>query len=152
MKDGISISGVYTIHDITNDIITIKHNLIMSAMKTLILQFLNYSEEGSPPAADGLDINYIAYGDDDTAANVADTALGNELFRKTLTDKSRSGNYLDIVGQLATTEANFNIKEIGLYVGGTASTDSGTLVSHIIVDISKNSNIEYNIYYRLELI
>ena len=151
INEGIKLSGSYMIHDLTTGEITVKKNLIMTALKTLIIKALNYSEESPSPAVDDMNVNYIAYGIDDTPATISDTTLGNEQFRKLLTAKSRTGNYFDVVGQLDRTEANFNIKEIGLFANGTGTADSGTLISHIIVNIDKNSNKEYNIYYKLEV-
>lgn len=156
MQDAIKINGSYMVEklDLNGNVLEVKvyKNLITNALKQGILKFINYGMEASPPAVDSLDINYMAFGDDDTPAIGEDECLGNELFRKPYTDKNRSGNIQTIITALLEDEANFNIKEIGLFANGTETEDSGVLMSMVIVDIEKNSSIEYNVYYRLELI
>lgn len=95
-----------------------------------------------------LDIKYFAFGDDDTAFNPNDTTLYNEVYRKQVTAKSESGNIVTSLCVLNSTQANFNIKEIGIFAGdsATGTADSGNMLSRVVVDYNKNENIILNVY------
>lgn len=97
---------------------------------------------------DALAIKYFAFGTGTTPASYSDTQLENEQFRKQVTQISANSNSsVQSLVSLGTTEANFNITEIGVFCGPNASAvaDSGTLLSRVIVNIEKNTNIVLNI-------
>lgn len=121
------------------------HNIICTPVYEYILKSLAGESLGS------LDLSYFAFGTDDTAVTESDTTLGSEQFRKAFTSKSWSGKQFVAICQLATSEANFSIKEVGVFSGGSASADTGTLMSHALKPIEKNSNITYNVIYRMTL-
>ena len=155
MGEGIKLIGTYRFEKIKNGVVIEAqeyHNTVMTALKESILKFMNCAEEDPAPTCSIIDVQYIATGDDDTAVTVGDVALGNERFRKIYTQKSRSGNAFTAIAVLAADESNFTIKEVGIFAGGSATADSGTLLSRALVNVEKNSNIEINIYYRLELV
>ena len=127
------------------------NNLITSFVYSSILKYYNYTEEGPTPAATLLDLNYFAFGTGTTAAAESDTTLGTEIARKLYTSKSWTGKTFQALCQLGTAEANGEIKELGVFANGTATTDSGDLLSRAIVSISKNSNLVFNIRYLLTL-
>lgn len=99
-----------------------------------------------------LDIKYFAFGDGSTAATATQTKLINERFRKQLTTKERpSGqNYVESIVSLGSPDANFNIREIGVFAGSTATStaDSGKMISRIVVNIEKFENKIINIIRR----
>ena len=129
------------------------HNIICTPVYEYMLKSLNYSEEGTPPGVSDIDVSYFAFGTGTTGVTEADTLLETEYFRKYVTskDKSLSGKQFVAICQLATSEANFSITEVGVFSGGSATPDTGTLLSHALKSIVKNSNITYNIIYRLTL-
>ena len=93
---------------------------------------------------DVLQIKYLAFGTGTTPAAASDTALETEVFRKQVTQQSypSTGTVRTIVA-LTDTEANFTIREIGVFAGPDASSTagSGTLLSRVNVSIEKNNNI-----------
>lgn len=98
-------------------------------------------------AANVLQLRYFAFGTGTTEPNENQTQLVDEQFRKPLTQLYESnGNVISVVS-LQANEANFRIREIGVFCGGSASAaaDSGTMLSRIICDIDKNQNIVLNI-------
>ncbi|MHC1623291.1 MAG: hypothetical protein ACXQTR_01720 [Candidatus Methanospirareceae archaeon] len=121
------------------------HNIITTPVYEYILKSLNGDAPGS------IDLSYFAFGDDDTAVAEGDTLLSHEVYRKAFTSKSWNGKYFVAICQLATSEANFSIKEVGVFSGGSTALDTGTLLSHAIKPIEKNDNITYNVVYRLTL-
>lgn len=96
---------------------------------------------------DVLAIKYFAFGTDGSAASAAQTKLGAEQFRKQLTQKSESGGTVTTAVSLQTDEANFVIREIGIFGGADASetADSGTMIARTTVNIDKNENLVINI-------
>lgn len=96
---------------------------------------------------DALAIKYFAFGTDASAASAAQTKLGAEQFRKQLTQKSESGGTVTTAVSLQTNEANFVIREIGIFGGADASdtADSGTMLARTTVNIDKNENLVINI-------
>lgn len=97
--------------------------------------------------AEGLKIRYFAFGTDSSDATESQYKLGAEQFRKPLTQMyENNGNVVSVVS-LQNTEANFRIREIGVFCGLTAdqTPDTGVMLSRIVVDIDKNANIVLNI-------
>lgn len=121
------------------------HNIITTPIYDAILKNLNGE------TVDSLDVSYFAFGTGTTAVTEDDTVLGVEGFRKEFTSKSWTGKQFVAICQLATDEANFTITEVGIFAGGSLTADTGTLLSHSLRTIEKNSNITYNIIYRLNL-
>ena len=97
---------------------------------------------------EALQIQFFAFGTGTTPASVNDTQLVSEQFRKQVTQISNpsAGTVTSIVS-LTASEANFTIKEIGVFCGASATStpNSGTLLSRVNVNINKNSNITLNI-------
>lgn len=90
-----------------------------------------------------LSIKYLAVGDGATPATAEDTALENEIFRSVPTSKTILDGYMQTIWVLTTEQANFHIREIGVFAGSATSVaDSGSLLSRVIIDIEKTANIE----------
>jgi len=92
-------------------------------------------------------IKHIAIGDDNTAPAVADTTLGNEVFRVAITDEdvSVTAQYTSIF-YLAPDEAIGAIKELGWFAGtgsldwgGGAGKDTGTLIARVLYEHTKTA-------------
>jgi len=121
------------------------HNIICTPIYENLLKGLNGETQPS------IDVSYFALGTGTTPVTESDTTLGTEGFRKEFTSKSWTGKQFVAICQLATDEANFTITEVGVFAGGSVTADTGTLLSHSLRTIEKNSNITYNIIYRLNL-
>jgi hypothetical protein len=80
-----------------------------------------------------LEINYISFGDGITPASASDTQLENERFRKPITAKARQVGLVSSIVALLEDEANdFDIHEIGIVANGTATANSGELISRLV--------------------
>lgn len=119
-------------------------NLLTTISQTARVQQLLGTYNGG---SDALEIKYFAFGDDTTPPAVSDVTLGNELFRKQITTITASGGNVQSIVNLGSAEANFTIREIGVFCGSlaTATANSGTLLARVAVNIPKNSNITMNI-------
>jgi hypothetical protein len=121
------------------------HNIITTPVYEYILKSLAGESLGDAS------VSYFALGTGTTPVTESDTTLGTEVFRKAFTSKSWNGKQFVAICQLSTSEANYSITEVGIFAGGTITPNSGTLLSHALRTIEKNSNITYNIIYRLNL-
>lgn len=99
---------------------------------------------------DDLNIRYFAFGKDTTAATASQTRLVNEAFRKQVTTKAIKDNYVESIVSLGSVDANFNIREIGVFAGGSATEtiNTGNMISRIVVNIDKFENKIINIIRR----
>jgi len=129
-----------------------KRNLLTQAFYTAVLKLLDYTNQ--TPDADSLNVNYMAIGDDNTAATIADTTLEHEIYRSTFLSKDITSSQL--TGKIFLPIATGNpsggiIKEVGVFVDGTATTDSGLLMSRAVVNINKNNNIKLIIQWKFRV-
>ena len=92
-----------------------------------------------------LEIKYLAVGTDATAPTTADTTLGTESFRCLYEARTNpSTGRHEHTFTIDTTEAVVHIKELGIFggAGATASADSGTLISRVLLDWDKQNDEE----------
>lgn len=143
MTDGCNLYGRFDIEIInaaTGEIIRrlhVKNRLteINRTVRTLMLMGA-YNDP-----SDALEIKYFAFGTDASNADPSQTALGSEQFRKALTQKSANGGTVTTVVSLQTNEANFLIREIGVFGG----PDGTTMLARTVVNIDKNDSLVINI-------
>jgi hypothetical protein len=99
---------------------------------------------------------FIAIGDDNTAATVGDTTLGNETTRKAASSTTNSTTTGIITTFFAAGEATGSHKEFGLFGDGDtsvalAAADSGIIYSHVIqavtVSATETLTLEFTISF-----
>ena len=143
----LKLTGYYTFEAVdirTNKTVqkVVIKNTITQAFYNKLFEFLNYDTD--TPAAEVLGINYLAIGDDSTAVTRADTTLAAEILRKAPSTISYTGSVFTVKTIISAPEGNPTggiILEAGIFADGTASADSGNLISRAVVNIKKNSNI-----------
>jgi len=92
-----------------------------------------------------LQATYIALGDSNVSPAAGDTTLTSETSRKILSTDSASSNVATLRTFFNTSEANDTHKEVGLFgegsaVQATTAADSGLLMSHALVNITKTAS------------
>lgn len=121
------------------------NNQLMRINQSVRTQMLMGSYTGG---ADALAVKYFAFGTGDEAVTPEDTALDLEVYRKQITQmQNPEAGVVQTVVSLGAQECNYHIREIGVFAGPDAAitAGSGTLLSRILVDIEKNTNIVLNI-------
>lgn len=79
--------------------------------------------------------NYIALGADATPANENDTQLWNETLRAEFTDRRHIANVAFLDKFFSSTEVGWNqYNEVWLFIDGTATPNSGVLLSRININ------------------
>jgi|WetSurMetagenome_2_1015567.scaffolds.fasta_scaffold100197_2 hypothetical protein len=85
-------------------------------------------------------MTYCALGTGTNAPNAADTKLQTEVFRKLISVRSRTDNVARMETFYLTTEANYALKEAGLFGDdATATVDSGTIFCRTAINRTKTS-------------
>jgi len=99
--------------------------------------------------APDLEIKYVAIGTGTTALTNTDTQLANEVFRVIPSNPPTKTATGEITTEFVVleTEAQVEIKEVGIFCGSaaTATANSGTLLSRVLWNFDKRSNIELSI-------
>ena len=91
------------------------HNLTVDAGLNLIRDFLN----GDAPT----DLTHFAVGTGATPAAASDTALDTEVFRDSVTQRTKTAKTLTVTYYLATGDANSHtLREAGLVTAATGGT------------------------------
>lgn len=86
-------------------------------------------------------VTYMAVGTTNTAANIADTTLVTEIFRKQISTRSYSTTSAAFRTFFNTDEANGVLTEVGLFGDDASSTaDSGTLYARRVISRTKTSS------------
>lgn len=120
-------------------------NLLTNVSQTVRLQQL----AGTYTAGnDYLAIKYFAIGVGTSAPTVEDRQLENERYRKQVTSFNEiAPGVLQTTVSLGATEANWTIREIGVFCGEDATNEANTglLLSRVAVNIEKNTNMVLNI-------
>ena len=120
------------------------HNLVCTIGEdTIISRFVGDTSKSG-------EITYLALGDNTTAPASSDTKLGNELYRKAITQRTKSGQTAQTSTYIPTNEGDGTYKEIGLFGDdASGSADSGTLYTHAAINETKNSGESVTIDYNL---
>lgn len=77
-------------------------------------------------------VNYVALGTASTAPAITDTQLGTELYRKLISSMSYTNSYFYGTAFYAAGQGTGTLKEHGLFIAGTASANSGSIISHLL--------------------
>lgn len=110
-------------------------NLLPTVGRTAIAQHL--TNVSPTPAA--LVVNYVALGTGTNSPANADTTLQTEVFRNAVASRTNANNIGYITGFYASTDTNGTYREVGLFINGTGSANTGTLFSRVAVNITKTS-------------
>lgn len=119
-------------------------NVVCSNGKEWLASFLN----SAAAAASTFTMKYIGIGSDNTAASVANTALGTELARQTSTVSYVSNQILQLTCTFAAGSGTGSIYEYGVFSSNTA----GTLLSRDVdALITKGAADTLKVTYQLTI-
>jgi len=104
-------------------------NIIPTVARTMIANNLTNS---SP--TNSILVNYIALGTNNTAPDNANTTLETEHYRNAVASKTNSANIGYVSGFFNATECVNTYYEAGIFCDATATTDSGILLSRVLID------------------
>lgn len=126
---------IFTLKDLAGNIVETKEydNLVVNVTKNLFAGRIN--GETTYTGA----INWLALGTGSNTPAATDTQLQTEVGRKAPLTQSRSSNQVTFEFYFAPTEAIGTLKEVGAFIDGTATPNSGQLFDRAAIDITKTS-------------
>lgn len=84
-------------------------------------------------------VNYVALGTGSTAPANGDTQLTTETYRRLIFSATPVNNIAYITGVFTAAEVSGTFAEVGLFIDGTASPNSGQIYSHALAAITKSA-------------
>jgi hypothetical protein len=98
----------------------------------------NHLTSGAPSPA-SLRVNKVALGTGTNIPAVTDIKLQTETYRNATASSVNDGKIAYFTGYFTPSECNGTYRELGLYAGGGAGADSGSLLSHVACNITKSA-------------
>lgn len=124
------------------------HNLIPLAIRSSLAYLIS-----GTTVAPTFKANYIAVGDDITVPTINDTKLGNEQLRGLFSNRYAIDNIAYLDKYWGSTEVGGNTYlEIGIFIDGTATIDTGYLLSKVAIDeqLAINESLSINVTITIE--
>ena len=109
-------------------------NLLPTVGRTMIADNLT---NAAPDNA--MRVNYVALGSGVTAPANGDTTLQTETYRNVVASETNANNVAYITGFFSATETTGTYRECGLFSNGTASANTGILLSRVAINITKSN-------------
>lgn len=135
----IRVNVVGTIRDVKTDrILRVQkyHNIIPTVGRAAIANSLTHSS----PSPANIRVNYVALGTGTNAPANSDTTLQTETYRNTVASQTNASNIAYQTGFFSATETSGTFREAGLFMVGTASANTGTLLSRVAINITKSTS------------
>ncbi|MFA6429769.1 MAG: hypothetical protein WCV84_04710 [Patescibacteria group bacterium] len=107
-------------------------NLVVTAGRALLAQaFAN-------PSID-VRVSHVELGTGTTAPANGDTVLETPSYRNAIASALNVSNVATLTGFFSATECNGTYREAGLFINGTGSLGTGTLLSRVAINITKSA-------------
>lgn len=84
-------------------------------------------------------VNKVALGSGTTAPANADTTLATEVYRNNAASLTYSSNIAYITGFFTAAETSGTYGEAGLFIDGTATANTGQLLSRALISVTKTA-------------
>lgn len=123
-----------------------KSNLVPTVGRQMIANNLT---NASPTNV--MKITHCALGSSGTAPANADTQLGTEVYRNTIASITNSSNIAYATGFFSATETSGTYAEAGIFSNGTGTANSGVLISHVSIAITKSTSVTLTLDWTLTL-
>lgn len=110
-------------------------NVVTTALKEELISQLFEAAESSD-----ILITYGLVGTGTNTPSAADTQLQTEIARTTIASLSSASTVGYATAFFSESEGNGTLKEAGIVFGGSASANTGTLISRVAINITKTSS------------
>ena len=151
MQEKVALTGVYTFT--ARDARTGKvlrtyryKNIVPIVGRTMIANNLT-----SASPTNVMKITHCALGSSGTAPANSDTQLGTEVYRNAIASITNSANVGYATGFFSASETSGTYAEAGIFSNGTGTANSGVLVSHVSISITKSTSVTLTLDWTLTL-
>ena len=96
-------------------------------------------------------ITHAALGSDGTAVANGDTILGTEVYRNAIASITNAANVAYATAFFSASETSGTFAEAGIVSNGTGSADTGILLSHVLISVTKSSSETLTIDWELTI-
>lgn len=127
--------------------VMVVENIIPTVARTAIANALT----DASPSPSSLLINYIALGSGTNSPANGDTTLQTEVYRNAIASLTNSSNIAYATGFFTSTETTGTYREVGLFIHGTSSADSGTMLSRAAINVTKSGTETLTIDYTITI-
>lgn len=90
-------------------------------------------------------VNKVALGSGSTPPANSDTKLTTETYRNTILSATYASNIAYLTGFFTAAETSGTYAEVGLFIDGTGTANSGQIFSHALAAITKSSIVSLTI-------
>lgn len=97
-------------------------------------------------------VNYACLGSNAAVASVNDTQLGTETYRNGIASMTSADNVGYFTSFFDQTEVVGTFKEAGFVSDGTASANTGILISHANIDVTKTNVQKLTVDYTITFV
>jgi len=132
--------------------VKIYHNVLTMDFFEMIMDNLT-----NPTPTNDVLLSHALLGDDATAVTENDHKLGNEVYRNPIASKTKVGNVAYVTAFFTQTEVSGTFKEAGIVSDGNDweggdGKDTGVLVSHVNIDVTKSNTQKLTIDWMFTLV
>ena len=151
IKENTSLKGVYkfTIRDAVTGKIKRTYtyeNIIPTVGREMIANNLT----DSTPTNTML-VNKVALGTGTNTPANGDTTLQTETYRNDVASRTNAQNIAYITGFFSATEVSGTFREVGLFVDGTGSANTGVLLLRVAINVTKSTSETLTIDWTLTI-
>ena len=142
-----TVHGFYTLEGYDeqgNRVFFEQENLVVQNFFTSVFTLLT-------GGAAALNVTHIAVGSGTNAASKSDTALQTETYRKAYSTISATPTKLTVKCSVGPSEMVGTWREIGVFINGTGTAGSGSLLSRANINFAKTSGTQLLITYTLTI-
>lgn len=150
-KESVAVKGVYnfTITDAKTGVWLRKYryeNIVPTVGRQMIANNLT-----SASPTNVMKITHCALGSNATVPANADTQLGTETYRNAIASITNAANIAYATGFFSATETSGTYAEAGIFSNGTGTVNSGILLSHVAVSITKSTSVTLTLDWTLTI-
>jgi hypothetical protein len=127
--------------------VTVVENIIPTVGRAAIANALT----DATPSPASLLISHMALGTGVAAPANGDTTLQTEVYRNAIASLTNSSNIAYATGFFSTTETSGTYREVGLFIAGSGTANTGTLLSHSAINITKSVTETLTIDYTITI-
>lgn len=140
IKEKSGVIGLYafTVRDAISGNVLRKYgycNIVPTVGRTMIANNLT-----SASPTHSMLITHCALGTNATAPANADTQLGTETYRNAIASLSNSNNIAYATGFFSAAETSGTYAEAGIFANGTGTVNSGVIISHVALSVTKSTS------------